>query len=157
VLKIGVTGWRMLRYYTGSTTYRRSGPPPALLRALGPLVVLSTVAVLGSGSLLIALGQRASRDPLLTVLGHRIDWVTVHQGSVIAWAVTTGLHVLARIVPSLRLAQPAPKTRVDGRRVRVVALLASMAIAAGAAYLVLGASDSWRQDQFGFQLEHDDG
>ena len=48
-LKIASTGWRILRYYTGNQPYRTAGPPPLLLRLLGPLVIAGTVAVLASG------------------------------------------------------------------------------------------------------------
>ena len=37
LLKIGSTTWRFARYYSGSPPYRRKGPPPVLLRMLGPL------------------------------------------------------------------------------------------------------------------------
>ena len=38
-LKLGSTGYRFARYYTGNLSYRRVGPPPALLRAIAPMVV----------------------------------------------------------------------------------------------------------------------
>ena len=148
VLKIGATGWRMVRYYAGSPDYRRAGPPPVLLRLLGPVVVVSTIAVLASGSLLVYLGERRSRTSLVTVLGHRIDWVTVHQVSFAAWAVSTGLHVLGRLVPALRVTRLGATARVAGGASRAVALLLALAVAALAAVLVLGASDSWRHDVF---------
>src|SRR6185369_10099690 len=49
LVKTGSTGWRIIRYYTGDRSYRRAGPPPGPLRILGPLVVVSTLAVLASG------------------------------------------------------------------------------------------------------------
>jgi hypothetical protein len=52
-LKIASTGWRFLRYYTGHRPYRQAGSPTTLLRILGPLVIASTVGVLGSGLWLI--------------------------------------------------------------------------------------------------------
>jgi hypothetical protein len=55
-LKIGSTLWRFTRYYTGSAPYVRRGPPPPLQRALGPFVILTTVAVLGSGVALAVAG-----------------------------------------------------------------------------------------------------
>lgn len=78
LLKTSTTVWRILGYYTGRAPYRRSGPPPMPLRLLGPLVVLSTLALLGSGVTLIALGREESRAALLTVLGHRIDVLLIH-------------------------------------------------------------------------------
>src|SRR5215471_4616849 len=53
IVKTVSTGWRIARYYTGSRPYRDAGPPPLLLRILGPLVVFSTLAVLASGLVLI--------------------------------------------------------------------------------------------------------
>src|SRR5215471_16465349 len=67
LVKTGSTGWRIVRYYTGNRPYRRAGPPPLLLRVLGPLVVLTTLAVLGTGVLLLVVGAGASLHPLLTV------------------------------------------------------------------------------------------
>src|SRR5436305_10441279 len=67
--KTASTGWRIARYYAGHRPYRAAGPPPMLLRLLGPLVVLSTLAVLGSGLLLILVGPDPSRRPLVSLLG----------------------------------------------------------------------------------------
>src|SRR5438309_11249472 len=58
LLKTASTGWRILRYYTGSRPYREAGPPPLFLRILGPLVVAATLALLGTGLVLIALGEQ---------------------------------------------------------------------------------------------------
>src|SRR4051794_27292179 len=49
VLKMCTTGYRFVKYYTADEAYRRKGPPHPILRVLGPLVVISTVAVLGTG------------------------------------------------------------------------------------------------------------
>ena len=64
LLKIGSTGWRFVRYYRGSPAYRRKGPPPALLRLLGPVVVILTVGVLASGVALV-LAPHSLRHTLL--------------------------------------------------------------------------------------------
>ena len=61
LLKTATTGWRIARYYAGSAAYRTAGPPPLALRLLGPLVVLSTLAVLGSGVALVLVGETSSR------------------------------------------------------------------------------------------------
>src|SRR4051794_23226376 len=97
--KTATTGWRMVRYYAGDARYRTAGPPPLLLRLLGPLVVLGALAVVGSGLALVATGG-AAHDAIVTVLGFRIDAVTVHQGCFVVWAVAVGVHVLARAVPA---------------------------------------------------------
>jgi hypothetical protein len=55
-LKIGSTLWRFTRYYTRSAPYVRRGPPELLQRVLGPFVILTTVAVIGSGVMLVVTG-----------------------------------------------------------------------------------------------------
>ena len=52
LLKIASTLYRFARYYAGSAPYVRKGPPAPVLRVLGPLVVLTSVAVLGTGVIL---------------------------------------------------------------------------------------------------------
>jgi hypothetical protein len=54
--KIGSTLWRFTRYYTGSAAYVRKGPPAPLQRVTGPFVILTTVAVLGTGIMLAVEG-----------------------------------------------------------------------------------------------------
>ena len=49
LVKVGSTTWRFARYYTGAPAYRRKGPPPVLLRLLGPVVVILTLVLLFSG------------------------------------------------------------------------------------------------------------
>ncbi len=57
LLKIGTTGYRFVRYYAGSPAYRRKGPPPLLLRVLGPLVVVLTTCLFASGIALLFVGH----------------------------------------------------------------------------------------------------
>jgi hypothetical protein len=154
LLKTGTTGWRIVGYYSGRRPYRDAGPPPMLLRILGPLVVAGTLAVLGSGLVLILLGPDTSRRTLLTVLGQRIDTVTIHQATFAVWAVVTGLHVLARLIPAVRLtvAPASADAPVPGRAGRVGALILSVSVAAVSAALVLSAAGAWRTQpdrQFG--------
>jgi hypothetical protein len=119
-----------------------------LLRVLGPAVVLSTLALLGSGLLLIALGPDASRRTLLTLPALPLNAVGVHQGVFVGWAVATGLHVLGRFIPAVRLtvARPPDAVPVPGGSRRVVILLGVAAVALVAAPLVLFASRSWQSD-----------
>ena len=147
LLKTATTGWRMFRYYTRSADYVVSGPPPLLLRLLGPLVVLGAVAVIGTGLSLVALG-RSSYDNLFTVLGFGISAITLHQAAFVLWLSTTGLHVLGRFVPALQLSRlmPAPDQvprSVPGAtgRLALIALTAATAVATGV--LVLNLSGSW--------------
>ncbi len=155
LLKTVTTGWRIIRYYRGNPAYSEAGPPPMLLRLLGPVVVLSTLGLLASGVVLIALGPDASRQALLSVAGFRLDAITVHQGLFLVWAVATGLHVLGRFVPAIRLTvqRPSDEPAVPGASRRAAVLLVVAAAAAVAGPLVLFAAGSW-QSGGGF---HDDG
>lgn len=151
--KTASTGWRIARYYTGNGSYRQAGPPPLVLRLLGPLVVLTTLALLASGVVLVVLGQGVSREPLAVVLGFRVDWITVHQASFIAWGAATGLHVLGRLVPAVRLVARRSGTdgRVPGSVLRGGVVLLGAAAAVVAAVLLVHADASWHQQlwQFG--------
>jgi hypothetical protein len=128
LLKIGSTGWRFVRYYRGAPAYRRKGPPPAVLRLLGPAVVVLTVLLLASGIALV-LGPHAWRDRLLFV----------HKASFVLWLGVMTIHVLGHLLETARLA-PRDWVRrsrrdVAGAGARQWALVASLALGA-----VLGAA-----------------
>lgn len=93
-LKLGSTGWRFCRYYSGSREYVRRGPPLLPLRLLAPLVVASTIGVFATGVALLVVGPAGG-----LVLG-------LHKASFVVWLVTTGIHVLAHVrkLPALVLA-----------------------------------------------------
>jgi hypothetical protein len=144
LMKTASTGWRIVRYYRGSGTYRQAGPPPMLLRLLGPLVVVSTLGLLGSGVLLVLLGPERAHSPLLDVLGFRVDWVTVHQGFFAVWVVATGLHVLGRIIPAFRITLADPHgAAVPGAWARWLVLATTAATAVALAVALVHADSSW--------------
>jgi hypothetical protein len=152
-LKIASAGWRFLRYYGRNRPYRQAGPPPLLLRILGPFVVLGTVAVLTTGLWLIAVGPESGRRTLLTLLGKRIDLLSLHQASFIVFAVAAGLHLLARLVPALVLATERghrEEGRLRGRGPRIAVLVLALVAGALAAALILPAAAPWRSEQHGF-------
>jgi hypothetical protein len=93
LLKIGSTTWRFARYYLGAPEYRRKGPPPALLRLLGPFLVVLTVAVLGTG---IAL--------LLAPASLRSELLLLHKVTFVLWTAALAIHVLGHLVDTARLA-----------------------------------------------------
>jgi membrane protein DedA with SNARE-associated domain len=93
LLKIGSTTWRFARYYLGSPEYRRKGPPPAALRLLGPFVVVTTVAVVGSGIALL-LASNALRSELLLI----------HKVTFVLWFAAMAVHVLGHLLDLARLA-----------------------------------------------------
>jgi hypothetical protein len=146
LLKTATTGWRIIRYYLGDPDYVTAGPPPILLRLLGPLVVLSTLAVLGSGVALVLIGDDSSRQTLATVLGQRVDALTLHQGSFIVWAVATGVHVLARGFPALRTVLSRGQS-IPGRRRRAATIGLIAVLAALSALVVQRTSSGWNDNR----------
>jgi hypothetical protein len=82
LLKIGSTGYRFIRYYAGAVPYVRKGPPAPLLRVLGPLVILTSLTVLGSGVGLAVAGP------------HRGPWLLLHKASFLLWFGVMTIHVL---------------------------------------------------------------
>ena len=86
VLKMSSTGYRFVRYYTRNPSYLRKGPPPAALRMIAPMVVISTVVVLASGVALLFAGPQ-SRGTL----------VPIHKASFFVWIAFTALHVLGHL------------------------------------------------------------
>ncbi len=145
LLKTISTGWRIWGYYTRKPPYRRAGPPPTLLRLLGPWVVLGTLAALGSGIALIALGPTASRTGFLTVLGYRVDAVGVHKAAVALWAGVISLHTLGRLIPALRILTVSwlGGPRIPGGISRLVILVVTLGVAGVAAAVVLGWAHPW--------------
>ena len=122
-LKIGSTGWRFAQYYRGSPAYRRKGPPPVQFRLLGPIVVVLTLAVLGSGIALL-LGPSSVRQELLTV----------HKATFILWFGAMAIHVLGHIVDTMQLAPKdfywRTRRQVRGAGKRQWALVGSLCIGA---------------------------
>jgi hypothetical protein len=153
LLKTATTMWRVGRYYSGYQPYRSAGPPPTLLRILGPLVVITTLAELGSGLALIALGPTASRQVLFTALGQRIDTLTLHQALFFPFAAATGLHILGRTVPAIvqvsgrRQRDRSSRHTVPGGSWRTAALFVTLVAAAVTAALILSASSGWKHDR----------
>ena len=141
-LKIGSTVYRFTRYYTRDEPYARKGPPQPLLRIIGPFIVLSTIAVLGTGVLL-----GVQRQPHL-YLGYSL--VFVHKLSFVGWAALMTVHVLAYLprLPRLLAADAVPgrtARTVGGRGLRyallVLALGVGLILAAWGAQL----SASWHR------------
>ncbi len=85
-LKLASTGYRFLSYYGYMPAYRAKGPPAALLRGIAPIVVISTIVVLGTGVGLLVAGP-SSRSSLLPL----------HKVSFIVWLAFTALHVLGHL------------------------------------------------------------
>ena len=117
-LKIGSTVWRFIRYYTGSEPYVHRGPPPTPQRVLGPALVLTSAAVLGTGV-------------LLAFTGPDLVWQKLHQLSFYLWLIVVLIHVVHYLprLPRLLAAGAADRAlqAVTGRRARWLLLAASVA------------------------------
>ena len=146
LLKTASTGWRVVQYYSGGAPYRQAGPPPLVLRLLGPLVVAGTTALLGTGVVLVLLGEATGRRALFSVLGQRVDALTLHQAAFVMWSAVTGLHVLGRLLPAWQLTL-ATRQEVPGRRRRAVALLVVLVLSGACADWVLAQPGGWRSVQ----------
>lgn len=159
LLKTASTGWRFLRYYTRGRPYVEAGPPIMPLRILGPVVVVTTLGLLGSGLVLIALGEQRSRDTVIA----GFDWVSIHQGFFILCGIALGLHFLARAVPALMLIsgrrkeEPGAASRVPGGAMRLVLVVLTLAVAGVTTALVLPAASSWQHEDFGHFAHFDKG
>jgi hypothetical protein len=124
-LKMASTGYRFLRYYSGDPKYRVAGPPRLLLRLLGPLVILSTVALFATGLELWYFGLRFGSV-----------WVEAHKLSFMIWLPLTAVHVLAHLgktgdAAAAELSSP-PTSQATIRRSLVVGSLVAGAVLAAA-------------------------
>lgn len=135
VLKLGSTGWRFLRYYTGASEYREKGPPLLPLRMLAPLVVASTLMVFATGVALLIVGPGRG-----VVLG-------LHKASFVVWLVATGIHVLVYLwrVPTLAMAdwQPGGASAVGGSFVRRTLLAGVLAVGVVLALFTVRYAQPW--------------
>src|SRR5262249_56068 len=133
-LKLASTGWRMVRYYLRGQEYVRRGPPHLFLRALvGPLVVVSTIALFATGILLLAVGQT---EGML---------VGLREASFMVWLAATGVHVLGRLP---RVADVL-RRRLPGTATRIAVAGATVVAGLGLATLTLPAADHLQDEMSG--------
>jgi hypothetical protein len=136
LLKVGSTCLRFARYYRGAPAYRRKGPPPVLLRLLGPVAVVLTVVLLASGVALLYV-----RGPDLSLL------LKVHKASFILWFGAMAVHVLGHLGDVVRFAPRdwVRRARRDagGAGIRQWLIGGSLAIGALAGVLVLSRVGAW--------------
>lgn len=97
-LKIGTTCYRFARYYAGAPAYLRKGPPPVLLRLLGPVVVLTSCGVIGTGIALAFAGPGAGRGL----------WLLAHKALFVLWFGTMTVHVIGHMPALARMATETP-------------------------------------------------
>lgn len=143
-VKLASTGYRFVRYYTHDPEYRRKGPPPTVLRVLGPALVATTVAVLASGIVLMFDGP-----------ARRGSWLLIHKVSFIVWGVLIAVHVLAHLpAMSQRVRRPAtgrPRTRTSGGLGRALTLAGGLVGGLILAALLIPDFAAWTS---GFAFHH---
>ena len=136
LVKIASTGYRMVRYYLGAPAYRRKGPPPVLLRLLGPFLVILTVVVLASG---VAL--------LLTSPSLRQQLLFIHKASFVLWFGAMTIHVLGHLTDTARLAprdwMRRTRRSITGAGTRQWSIAASLVAGALLGLILLGRIGPW--------------
>src|SRR6266568_2109243 len=136
-VKLGSTGYRFLRYYTGAPAYVRKGPPSLPLRVLAPLLLATTLVVIGSGIGLVVTG------PL-----HPGPLLLVHGMSTLLWLPLIAIHVFAylRRVPRLVAddwSKSSSRNEHLARGLRLGVNLSALLAGALAAVLVLPIAAPW--------------
>ncbi len=134
LLKIGSTLYRFFRYYTGSEAYLRKGPPAMVLRVLGPLVVLTSLAVLGTGVVLAFAGP-----------ADQGRWLFLHKASFVLWFCVMTVHVLAYApkLPRLLAGNSRVRTVLGGAGKRWLLLTGALCAGAVLAFLTSYTAGRW--------------
>ncbi len=129
-VKIGSTGYRFLRYYTRSPAFVRRGPPHLALRVLAPLLLVTTLVVIGSGIGLVVTGP------------------AMHNLSVLVWLSMIAIHVFAYIWRTPRLVaddwrKQSGRSLAPGRGLRLGVNLGALLVGAVAAILLFPSATPW--------------
>lgn len=139
-VKLGSTGYRFLRYYAGDRAYVEKGPPHVLLRALGPLVAITTVGLLATGIGAVLEGQR-------------VGWLgRAHKAFFILWFGAMTVHVLGHAfeTPALAVADLRRQARMQapGAATRLLLFAATGAIAIVLGIVGIGWAHHWQALRF---------
>ncbi|MGN6605769.1 MAG: hypothetical protein ACTHMS_01990 [Jatrophihabitans sp.] len=150
LLKTAGTVYRMGSYYRGRDAYVQRGAPPIVLRLIGPLVVLSSLSLLGTGLWLLLLDR------------HDDAVLTLHQASFIVWVVLMTVHFLGHIREAVVESWHEVRPRSGGdpvarrRSVRLAAVALSLVAGVGLATALMPSSTAaWQHhDRFGQRFDH---
>jgi hypothetical protein len=147
LLKLGSTGYRFARYYTGAPSYRRKGPPALALRVLAPGVVLTTLALFGTGIALV-LAEPEGSD----TLGF------LHKASFVAWFGLMTIHVLGHLLELPKLALPdwrrhgGREAALAGGGLRIALLGAALLAGLALALATISLAGPWLSAQLGGEI-----
>ncbi len=137
LLKLGSTGWRFARYYSGNAAYRLKGPPNLVMRMLAPGVVLTTLALFASGVALLIAGPENDTLSLL------------HKASFIAWFALMAIHVLGHVLELPALALPdwrksgGREAELSGAGLRLTLLASSLTAGVVLALATISLAGPW--------------
>ena len=134
-VKLATTGYRFFNYYRGVAPYRRKGSPHPILRITAPLLALSTISLLVAGIVALAVGP-----------GHSDTWITIHQGSAIAWATFVGIHLIGHALETWRLtnAEVRANPPIPRRGARTAVVAAGLVVGLILGVASLGWTDAWK-------------
>ena len=136
LVKLASTFWRFAKYYTGSREYREKGPPPAMLRLLGPFVAITTIILFASGIVLL-LGPTAWRG----------DMSLLHKASFVVWFACMTVHVLGHFKETAQLSTQdwvrRTRARVAGSRSRRLVITTSLASGVLLAFATIPSVGHW--------------
>ena len=136
-MKLATTGYRFARYYSGSPPYVLKGPPHPVLRLLAPGVVLTTLALFGTGVALLIAGPPSEA------------LIFAHKVSFIAWVVLMTVHVLGHLLEMPALAFPdwrrtgPGEARLAGAGLRVMAVGTTILAGVALAGLTISVARPW--------------
>jgi hypothetical protein len=137
LLKLGSTGYRFARYYSGNPPYRRKGPPPLPMRLLAPGVLLTTLVLFVTGVLLLIDGPG----------NHSLKFL--HKVSFILWVALMTIHVLGHLfeVPALALpdwrSKGGREAALAGSGLRLTLLAASLLAGLALALATIPSASPW--------------
>ncbi len=142
LLKTGTTVFRFARYYRGAPAYVKKGPPHPVLRILGPFVILSSLAVLGTGVALIYTGLSGSGVML-----------TLHKASFVIWVVLMTVHVVGHVIGAATTSWAEVSQSLRGkaaarRRWRYAIIALALVLGVGAATILLPHAGTWTNQTF---------
>lgn len=136
ILKLGSAGYRFLRYYTRSPAYVRKGPPRLALRVLAPLLVATTLLLIGSGIGLLVVGP-----------GQEGLMMRLHAFSTLIWIPLLAIHAVAYFPRVPRLVaddwSASPSAWTPRRGIRLGVNLGALLGGVFAAILLLPVAAPW--------------
>lgn len=131
LVKLGSTGWRIVRYYRGDRAYAERGAPRPFLRVLGPVLTALTVVLIGSGYL-----SYFSHGGLYNAA------LKTHKVVFYPWLLAVAAHVVPHFIQAVSWAAADLSTRagirVPGSAARRTAVIAALVVGAAAGVILSG-------------------